>query len=229
MFLTVYRLETPQYYINKYTPEKSVDSCHKILAKIYVEEDVIKIHKFLITEYEAQQQVSQPSFMAMFQSGYRKRFMAGLALNIFQQLSGINFFILYSVKIFDSIGSNGNLVNILMSITNFGSSFVAMYFITNYGRKTNILYGLYGQGVCMWGMAMMKYTEWYGLMYPACMIYMFCFSIGMGGSSFTFTSEVLPPIGMGMAMFSQWVFTGLIGKYTPDLADKWYDFFLFKI
>lgn len=92
----------------KYTPEKSIEQCQNIIKKIYIEEDVIKYHKFLLTEYEAQQNVSKPTFMAMFSRGYRKRLAAGVTVNILQQISGINFFILYSVKIFDGIGQNGN-------------------------------------------------------------------------------------------------------------------------
>lgn len=53
------------------------------------------------------------------------------------------------------------------------------------------------------------------------MLYIICFSIGMGGTSYPFTAEVLPPIGMGISMFTQWIFTGLIGYFTPSLAEIW--------
>jgi hypothetical protein len=48
----------------------------------------------------------------MFNGEYRKRFAAGVAVNVLQQLSGVNFFIFYSKNIFDEISGNGDMVNL---------------------------------------------------------------------------------------------------------------------
>jgi len=110
------------------------------------------------------------------------------------------------------------MVNLLIGVSNFLSSFIGMWFLKLFGRKTNLVFGIFVQGIMFWGMGMMYYFDWWGLLYPAAIIFILSFSLGMGGTSYPYIVEILPPVGVGMAMGTQWVFTALIGYFIPTLA-----------
>jgi MFS family permease len=95
-----------------------------------------------------------------------------------------------------------------------------MWFLKKFGRKTNLVFGIFVQGLMFWGMGMMYYYSWWGLLYPAAIIFILSFSLGMGGTSYAYIVEILPPIGVGLAMTCQWVFTAMIGYFIPTLAKE---------
>merc|ERR1711862_496973 len=66
----------------------------------------------------------------------------------------------------------------------------------------------------------MIYFNWYGLMIPACIVYIFFFGIGIGSAYFAFVTEILPPIGVGICMTTQWICVAIVGKFVPILKDS---------
>lgn len=66
--------------------------------------------------------------------------------SVWQQLSGINFFIFYAVKVFDEINGTGQVVNVCMAWINFWAWVPSLYLGTKFGRKFNFLLGISGQG-----------------------------------------------------------------------------------
>ena len=56
-----------------------------------------------------------------------------------------------------------------------------------------------------------------GLLYTSAVIYMLSYSVGLGGSQALYISEVLPPIGVGVALAVLWFFVGLTGFTFPFL------------
>ena len=77
----VYRIESPAFYIEKGGVRNTLEKVQNVLKKIYVGEDVIKFHKFLIREFQATRESAQPGFLDVFKGNYTKRMMAGLTIN----------------------------------------------------------------------------------------------------------------------------------------------------
>ena len=50
---------------------------------------------------------------------------------------------------------------------------------------------------------------------------MVSFAVGMGGCSYPWAAETLPPVGVGLSLTVQWLWCAVIGKYTPVWADDW--------
>ena len=58
-----------------------------------------------------------------------------------QQMSGINFLIFFSTKIFDEISGNGSLMTLVIAISNIAGGIVGSYTVGKLGRKFNLVYG----------------------------------------------------------------------------------------
>ena len=46
---------------------------------------------------------------------------------------------------------------------------------------------------------------------------MLAFAIGLGGTETAYIGEILPPLGVGIALAVQWIVTALIGQFLPNL------------
>ena len=77
------------------------------------------------------------SLRDVFSRKYFKAFAIAIVLMTFQQLSGINAVIFYSVSIFKSVGSSldSNLCSIIVGVVNLLSTFLATALIDRLGRK----------------------------------------------------------------------------------------------
>ena len=155
----------------------------------------------------------------MFSAYYRKRFLLAIIINVGQQVSGINFFILYSTKIFNDVNpGSGQVITVMQSITNFLCSFLALYTSRNFGRKSNLIFGVLIQAFSLWFLNFAYSFQLYWLMAVPVMLFVGAFSVGLGGTLYLYCSEIVPSSGLGVAMFCQWIFTALVSKYVPILT-----------
>lgn len=78
-------------------------------------------------------------------SGRILRLLAvGSLLQLFQQLNGINAFIGFGPRIFDSLGLQATLLQTVMMVALFIATLPAMYFIERLGRRILLLCGAFG-------------------------------------------------------------------------------------
>ena len=216
-----YKEDTVQFYFEKYgVNQYSLEQSKKSLEKIYTKEDSVIAQEYLIKEHENKLKEPKISFKALFTKNWRKAVFACVLVQFFQQFSGINFLVFYSVKIFNDIGQNGALATFILMTANFLGSILAIFTNEKFGRKINVVIGILIQGIAIWGFSMMIYFQWFVLIYPACIIYMVAFAVGCGGASFIWCAETLPPVGVGLVMSSQWLFTAIIGMSVPILSKK---------
>jgi len=137
LWVFVFKIESPVYFMEKLGPVNGKEDIKNNLKKIYDNDDTEQVFNYLRDQHDAKQNQKKESFGTLFTKPYRKRFCSGLMINIIQQMSGINFFIFYSTTIFNKVSGNGDTVNFFMGITNFLSSFIGMFFLKLFGRKTN--------------------------------------------------------------------------------------------
>lgn len=198
IYLVWFRKETPQFFLEKYGPEKSYEQVRDSIRLIYKEEDVEMVHQYLVKQHRAKAKQPKPTLISLFSKHYYKQTIAGCVFQTIQQFSGINFFIFYAVIIFNSIGTNGDIANLILSISNTCGGILGAFMVNLVGRKTNFVVGIILQAISFWMFSMMKYYEWYTLLYFPCILYMVSFAVGLGGCSYPWTAETLPPIGVGL-------------------------------
>jgi MFS family permease len=143
--------ESPGYlFANLRGESKAVELRKKLsewFSNVYLQNCVDAKTDKAIDDFRKAQQQDEPTFVALFTSTYRYRFSICCFLNVMQQMSGINFLIFFSTKIFDEISGNGSFMTLVIAISNIAGGVVGSFTVGKLGRKFNLVYGPLVQGV----------------------------------------------------------------------------------
>jgi hypothetical protein len=91
------------------------------------------------------------------------------------------------------------------------------------------MYGVLIQACSFWLLNFFYSFGYTHLMAIPVVTYILSFAMGLGGTLYLYCSEVVPPTGVGIAMFGQWVFTSLIAKFMPRISAVVPTFWMFNI
>lgn len=219
MFL---KSDTPKYIYNSTQSEDEIYNKIKACYKhIYSFDDVDKATFEAIKTFNQQKQEARKvGFGELFTPKFVKRTWAGCFLAFAQQICGINFFIFYSDRIFDKISGNGKAMTLVIGISNFTAGFLALDLIERLGRKFNFVFGSLIQAFSLAFLLIGIGLEIFAITATAACIYIMSFAVGLGSSYGAYMNESLPPVGVGLAVAIQWIFTAMIGYLTPILDDQ---------
>ena len=79
--------------------------------------------------------------------GYR--IALGMVLQMFQQLTGANYFFYYGTVIFKATGINNSFVTqMILNGINFGTTFYGLYIVEHYGRRKSLIAGSTWMFIC---------------------------------------------------------------------------------
>lgn len=190
--------ETPRWYISRGRHEEARKALQWLRgSKAKIDNEMRDI---ALSDAEIENDCSIREMLSM---KYMKAILISLGLMLFQQLSGINAVIFYTVTIFQMSGSavNENLSTIIVGLVNFISTFIATAFIDRIGRK--IL--LYISSVVMTVTLVILGTFFYvrdnlnmdvsklgWLPLTSLMIYLLGFSLAFGPIPWLMMGEILP-------------------------------------
>lgn len=190
--------ETPRWYISRGRNEEARKALQWLRgANTKIDNEMRDI---ALTDAEIENESSIKELLSM---KYMKAILISLGLMLFQQLSGINAVIFYTVKIFKMSGSSvdENLSTIIVGVVNFISTFFATALIDRTGRK--IL--LYISSVTMTITLVVLGTFFYirddmhmdvsklgWLPLTSLMIYLLGFSLAFGPIPWLMMGEILP-------------------------------------
>ena len=149
----------------------------------------------------------------LFSPQYRKVFMLGLVIAVFQQWCGTNVIFNYAQEIFVGAGFDvdGMFINIVITgIANVLFTFVALYTIERWGRRTLMLIGAGGLGIIY---AILGYCYYQGmtgvLMVVLVVTAISVYAMTLGPVTWTLLAEIFPNRIRGVAMatctFALWV------------------------
>jgi sugar porter (SP) family MFS transporter len=170
------------------------------------------------------------SWSALFRRGARKPIIVGVALAVFQQVTGINTVIYYAPTIFRSAGLSSDSVSILatagVGLVNVVMTVVAMNLMDRVGRRPLLLWGLGGMilmllvlaGGFAWGAhgAVAYFTV------ASVAAYVGFFAIGLGPVFWLLISEIFPLAvrgrGMSVASVANWGMNFVVTLVFPPLV-----------
>jgi sugar porter (SP) family MFS transporter len=153
---------------------------------------------------------------ALLSGPARKPLIVGVALAIFQQVTGINTVIYYAPSIFQSAGMSSASVSILatagVGLVNVIMTLVAMRLLDVAGRRALLLWGLGGMVVMLLALAAgfaLGKGGWVALVtVPSVAAYVGFFAIGLGPVFWLLISEIFPLSvrgrGMSVATVANW-------------------------
>ena len=149
----------------------------------------------------------------LFTARYARVLLLGLVIAVFQQWCGTNVIFNYAEEIFTSAGYNvdGMFINIVITgIANVLFTFVALYTIERWGRRTLMLLGAGGLGLIYLTLGTCYYTGQKGILMVALVVAAIsCYAMTLGPVTWTLLAEIFPNRIRGVAMatctFALWV------------------------
>ncbi len=173
---------------------------------------------------------------ALLAAGGRRPLVIGVALAVFQQVTGINTVIYYAPSIFRDAGLSSTSVSILatagVGLVNVIMTVVAMRLMDHAGRRALLLWGLAGMIVMLLllagGFALGAKGAAAYLTVACVAIYVGFFAIGLGPVFWLLISEIFPLAvrgrGMSVAAVSNWgsnfVVTLVFPRLVADLGSS---------
>ncbi len=143
----------------------------------------------------------------------------------FNQLSGINAILYFAPRIFKLSGSSEQaalLTSVGIGVTNLIFTFVGLWLIDKFGRRTLLTIGSFGYivslGLCSWAF----YTEHLTIV-PACIFaFIAAHAIGQGTVIWVLISEIFPnqyrAAGQALGSATHWVFAALLTTVFPIMV-----------
>ena len=156
---------------------------------------------------------SEAGLRELFEPRYRNVLLLGLIIAVFQQWCGTNVIFNYAQEIFVGAGFNvdGMFINIVITgIANVLFTFVALYTIEKWGRRTLMLIGAGGLGIIYAILGACYFVGMTGVLMVALVVAAIsCYAMTLGPVTWTLLAEIVPHRIRGIAMatctFALWV------------------------
>ena len=181
-------------------------------SPVYLSE--VRGKRLEVRDYHQSQEYSLTSHLSLLTSKkYRKVLLLGLVIAVFQQWCGTNVIFNYAQEIFVGAGFDvdGMFINIVITgIANVVFTFVALYTIEKWGRRTLILIGAGGLGLIYLTLGTCYFMGMTGMLMVALVVAAISvYAMTLGPVTWTLLAEIFPHRVRGIAMatctFALWV------------------------
>ncbi|KAL9480237.1 hypothetical protein ACSS6W_005023 [Trichoderma asperelloides] len=173
-------------------------------------------------------------FITMFKAPRMAyRIALGMTLQMFQQLTGANYFFYYGTTIFKSVQINSFVTQIILNSINFGVTFIGLYMVEHFGRRKSLIAGSIWMFICFMIFASVGHfmlnlqdptltpTPGIVLIVFAC-LFILGFATTWGPMIWTIQAEIFPSRyrakGMALSTASNWIWNFCIGFFTPFIT-----------
>lgn len=216
IIFVVFIPKSPRWLISKSRTEEAA----KILEDINPEADLEK--RMLEIKKQSENQITGEN---IFMKKYRFPLILAFLVAFFNQLSGINAFLYYAPRIFESAGLEANtalLSSIGIGVVNLLFTLLGVFLIDRVGRKKLMFVGSIGYIISLSLVAAAFFLNWGGLWVP---IFLFLFiaahAIGQGAVIWVFISEIFPnhlrASGQAFGSSTHWVLAAVVPSLVPVL------------
>ncbi|KAH0530307.1 hypothetical protein TsFJ059_004943 [Trichoderma semiorbis] len=173
-------------------------------------------------------------FVGMFRAPRMAyRIALGMTLQMFQQLTGANYFFYYGTTIFKSVQINSFVTQIILNSINFGVTFIGLYMVEHFGRRKSLIAGSIWMFICFLifasvGHFMLDLNDPSATPTPGVVLIVFAclfilgFATTWGPMIWTIQAEIFPSRyrakGMALSTASNWIWNFCIGFFTPFIT-----------
>lgn len=224
LYFFVYRIESPKTILAKSSAPAS--ELQDNYLQIYDAEGARLMTDNVMNEYNTTSS-GKPAitFGSLFSADYRLSFMIGLLLNFLNQATGINFLVLYSTDIFANLGmSNPAMLTSVLGFLNFLGAIYITVFGKIHKKRNLLIFGLAMQATSyfIFLAGLIFGIGW--LVVSGCFLYIFSFSISLGGTLYSYLADTVPAVGISFAAITQWLLACFVGLYALDIMRKFKEF-----
>ncbi|KAJ5901898.1 MFS monosaccharide transporter [Penicillium taxi] len=227
--------ESPRYDYRHNKVDRSMDT----LSKVY---GIPRNHRALQIEfneikekYEEEVRGGKASWRQLFRAPtMSRRVVLGVTLQALQQLTGANYFFYYGTTVFKGAGiHNSYVTQMILGGVNFGTTFLGLYLIENYGRRRSLIAGALWMFICFMVFASVGHfslnqdnpeqtkSAGVAMVVFAC-LFILGFASTWGPMVWTIIAELYPSQyrarGMSLATASNWLWNFLLAFFTPFIV-----------
>ncbi|KAJ4418214.1 hexose transporter hxt5 [Gnomoniopsis sp. IMI 355080] len=231
--------ETPRFVYRK----GHVEDAKRTLMRVYgAPENHISIYtqmeelesKFRVEQMQQQQGPIREAVDMFKAPRMTYRILLGVMLQMFQQLTGANYFFYYGTTIFTSVSIPSFVTQMILNGINFGVTFIGLYLVEHYGRRRSLITGSIWMTVCFIIFASVGHfaldvetpsntpQAGIGLIVMAC-LFILGYATTWGPMVWTIIAEIYPSKyrakGMALATASNWTWNFLIAFFTPFITN----------
>lgn len=235
--------ESPKFLVMKGMEKKAKDSLHFLRGEFFdVNSEIMEIKKDVNSSTG-----DKASLIEILRDGaYSRSLLACVILFIFQQFSGINAVIFYTVDIFKAANSNLDplISSILVASVQVFVTILVMLIVDKLGRKFYLLQSSIIMAVCLFSLGLYFHLKLIGItnsllnLIPliSLMLYVFTFSLGFGPIPWIVvgeinTAEIIGTVS-GIAMVANWlcgfIVTKTFGPMLESIGPNW-TFYIYSI
>lgn len=233
--------ETPRWYVSRGKEESARKALRWLRGR---EADVEPELKGIIKSHsDAERHASSGALLDLLKKSNLKPLSISLGLMFFQQLSGINAVIFYTVQIFKDAGStiDENLCTIIVGVVNFMATFFGILLIDRLGRKILLYISGTAMTITLATLGTFFYLKNSGadvsaigwLPLASFVIYVLGFSLGFGPIPWLMMGEILPAKIRGtaasVATAFNWSCTFVVTKSFGDMIGEFLIFLFCRI
>ncbi len=200
------------------------NSALKVLRKMGSEDPEREMREIRTSLHQERGRAEEP----LFQRSLKLPIFLAVSIGLFNQLAGVNAILYYSSDIFRAAGFSrisGNLQSVLIGVMNLLATFIGMALIDKLGRKTLLLIGSVGTGLCLAGVAAVFYTHSHqNMLVWLLVVYIGFFAASQGAVIWVYIAEVFPTKvrskGQSLGSGAHWVMNAIIAAAFPIVARR---------
>ncbi|KAF2454029.1 general substrate transporter [Lineolata rhizophorae] len=226
--------ESPRWYVKRDQIDKAAQALSILRGQPadshYIRDELAE----LVANYQYELANMRASWIDCFRGGWKpsgnlRRVVLGMAMQMMQQWTGVNFIFYYGTTFFQQVGlSNSFVISMITTAVNVGSTPISFWTVEKFGRRPLLIYGALGMLVCEFIVAIVGTAAPGSDAASTCLIvfvciYIFFFASTWGPAAWVVIGEVFPlPIrakGVALSTASNWLWNFVIGYITPYMVD----------
>ncbi|KAF4312231.1 Sugar/inositol transporter [Botryosphaeria dothidea] len=226
--------ESPRYFVKDDKLDKAASALARIRGQPVDSEYIQSELAELVANFRHEREHMQSGWIDCFRGGWApsgnfRRVMLGVFLQMFQQLTGVNFIFYYGTTFFQQVGlKNAFIISVITNVVNVCSTPLSFWAIERLGRRPLLIFGAIGMLVCEFIVAIVGVAAPDSNAQGICLIvfvciYIFFFATTWGPAAWVVIGEVYPlPIrakGVALSTASNWLWNFVLGYVTPYMVD----------
>lgn len=230
LFIGMLRMpESPRWLVDKGRREEGLAVLRTVRSADRAEAEIAQIED-VADEEEQQMQTGLRSVLA--NKWLRRILLVGIAVAVFQQLTGINTIIYYGQTVLSEAGFAANaalVANVAPGLIGVIGSIVSLYLMDRVNRRTMFLtgYALITVWHVLIGLASVALPEGSGAR-PFVILALVVLFVGsmqtfLNVATWVMLSEIFPlhmrGLGIGIAVFCMWITNALLGLFFPSVVN----------